>query len=61
MEYRDMTRTCLECGGRYTWPAADQRYHHERGYLPPKRCPRCREAAKQRRGRGATIHSNRPR
>ncbi len=49
MKFNDETRTCIECGDTYIWSERDQRFSHERGYLPPKRCPRCRELMKQRR------------
>jgi endogenous inhibitor of DNA gyrase (YacG/DUF329 family) len=49
MIFQDATRRCAECGQDYTWGEQDQRFAHERGYLPPKRCPACRQAAKRRR------------
>jgi len=47
--FQDETRQCVGCGENYVWLQRDQRFSHERGYLPPKRCPRCRQIEKQRR------------
>lgn len=47
--FQDETRRCMSCGGAYVWNERDQRFAHERGYLPPKRCPSCRAIEKQRR------------
>jgi hypothetical protein len=49
--YRDTTRTCTDCGAPFTWRAADQKFHAERGYFPPKRCPGCRQRHRQERER----------
>lgn len=48
MTFEDQNRRCVECGQNYTWSARDQRFAEQRGYLPPKRCPSCRERQKQR-------------
>jgi hypothetical protein len=52
--YQNVTRTCQDCQIEYVWDARDQRFSDERGYLPPKRCPRCRQIEKQRRREQAT-------
>jgi Probable zinc-ribbon domain len=49
--FQDQTRTCVECGRGYIWSERDQKFANERGYLPPKRCPACRELMKQRASR----------
>ena len=46
--FQDETRRCHSCGEPYVWTERDQRFAHERGYLPPKRCPQCRATEKQR-------------
>jgi ssDNA-binding Zn-finger/Zn-ribbon topoisomerase 1 len=48
MTFQDETRTCVECGESYLWSERDQKFGFEKGFLPPKRCPRCRAARKQR-------------
>lgn len=47
--FEDITRVCADCGGHYVWLSADQKYAHTMGYHPPKRCPHCRQLAKERR------------
>ena len=47
--FKDERRVCVDCGDAYIWTERDQRFAHERGYLPPKRCPRCRQLQKQSR------------
>lgn len=38
----DRTLTCVQCNNEFTFSVDDQRYHAERGYQDPKRCPTCR-------------------
>ena len=59
MVFEDATRQCVECGADYLWSERDQRFSHERGYLPPKRCPTCRELMRERCRERETF--NRPR
>jgi hypothetical protein len=47
-KFENVERKCYDCGAPYTWSARDQRFAHEMGFLPPKRCPACRELRKQR-------------
>ena len=54
--FQDETRRCASCGDAYVWTVRDQRFSHERGYFPPKRCPKCREWLKRhRRERDAAM------
>ena len=46
----DRTLTCAQCGQDFTFSAEDQRYHAERGYQDPKRCPACRAERRSNRG-----------
>jgi uncharacterized membrane protein YsdA (DUF1294 family)/DNA-directed RNA polymerase subunit RPC12/RpoP len=46
----DETRQCVDCGRKFIWSYGEQRYYHERGLTPPKRCPACRS---RRRTEGA--------
>ena len=48
----DRTLTCVQCGTDFTFSADDQRYHQERGYQDPKRCPTCRASRRGDRGGG---------
>jgi CxxC-x17-CxxC domain-containing protein len=44
----DQTLTCEECGGPFTFTAGEQEFFAEKGFTPPKRCPSCRQAKKER-------------
>lgn len=46
----DRTLTCAQCGQDFAFSAEDQRYHAERGYQDPKRCPTCRAERRASRG-----------
>ena len=47
--FKDETRTCTDCHQPYVWRALDQTFAATNGWLPPKRCPRCRQLRKQSR------------
>jgi hypothetical protein len=51
MEFQDQTRVCTDCGHSYVWRERDQRFAATQGWLPPKRCPPCRELRKQQQSR----------
>jgi putative zinc ribbon protein len=36
------TRVCIVCGRKFTWDYGEQRWYHEHGLEPPKRCHECR-------------------
>jgi CxxC-x17-CxxC domain-containing protein len=48
--YTDRTLTCVQCGQDFTFSADDQRYHAERGFQDPKRCPTCRAERRSQQG-----------
>ena len=51
MSYVDKDLTCVECGGGFTFSAAEQEFFAAKGLTnEPKRCPQCRQARKQQRG-----------
>lgn len=53
MNFEDRTLTCQDCGKPFTFSAADQAFHAERGFTnEPKRCPSCRAARRDSRGSG---------
>ncbi len=52
VSYQDRTLTCVECNSSFLFSADDQRYHQEKGYTEPKRCPACRVNRRQQRGSG---------
>ena len=49
---QDRTLTCVECNSSFLFSADDQRYHAEKGYTEPKRCPACRVNRRQQRTSG---------
>ncbi len=49
MVLEDRAIDCAECGQSFIFSADDQRYHQERGYTDPKRCPSCRQARRSQR------------
>jgi CxxC-x17-CxxC domain-containing protein len=51
VNFTDRTMTCADCGASFTFSAADQAYHQERGFTnEPRRCPTCRAAKRVERG-----------
>ncbi len=52
MVSQDRTLTCVECGSSFLFSADDQRYHAEKGYTEPKRCPACRANRRSQGGGG---------
>ena len=42
--YRDQELTCADCRGTFVWGAREQEVYAERGYQPPERCKRCKQA-----------------
>ncbi len=48
---QERSLTCAECGNTFVFSAEDQRYHQEKGYADPRRCPTCR-ANRSSRGFG---------
>jgi CxxC-x17-CxxC domain-containing protein len=55
MVQQDRNLTCAECGTTFVFSADDQRYHQEKGYTDPKRCPSCRA---NRSSRGPSSFSS---
>lgn len=44
----DTTRICLDCGQPFPWTAGEQQFYADKGFLPPKRCEKCRLLKRQR-------------
>ncbi len=55
MNYTDRTLNCAQCGQDFTFTADDQRYHGERQYQDPKRCPTCRAERRSNRNSGSSY------
>ncbi len=52
MAYQDKQLGCADCGATFTFTAAEQEFHHQKGFAnEPRRCTACREKRK-REGRG---------
>ncbi len=54
-EFQDRVLTCADCGEEFTWGAKDQSFFGERGFEPPKRCPSCRRANRQRQAEAGAM------
>jgi CxxC-x17-CxxC domain-containing protein len=48
----DKTLVCQDCGTSFNFSEDDQRYHAEKGYTEPKRCPSCRANRRASSGGG---------
>lgn len=45
----DQTLKCKDCGTDFVWTASEQEFYKQKGFdNPPARCPKCRQAKKQR-------------
>ena len=59
MSYTDKTLECVECGASFTFSASEQEFFASKGFTnEPKRCPQCRQAAKQQRGGSGSYSSS---
>ena len=61
MVFEDRSVTCVECGQSFAFTADDQRYHLEKGYSDPKRCPTCRRARRSQLNSGGDGYGRPPR
>ena len=63
MVTEDRTLACVECGESFVFSLDDQRYHQEKDYSDPKRCPSCRQARRTYRnqGEGGGVDRSSPR
>ena len=52
MVSQDRNLTCVECNSTFVYSADDQRFHREKGYTEPKRCPTCRANRRSQDGGG---------
>ena len=57
----DKTLVCQDCGTSFTFTDDDQRYHAEKGYTEPKRCPSCRANRRVSSGGGRRVRRRRRR
>lgn len=49
MEFQDELIICSDCQQEFTFSAGEQEFYKQKGLNnPPKRCPVCRKAKKQR-------------
>jgi CxxC-x17-CxxC domain-containing protein len=60
MSFTDRQLQCADCGATFTFTASEQEFFSNKGFTnDPKRCPDCRTARKQERGRGGPSGSQR--
>jgi CxxC-x17-CxxC domain-containing protein len=53
VNFTDRILTCADCGAPFTFSAADQAFHQEKGFTnEPRRCPDCRAAKRAERNSG---------
>ena len=52
MVFQDRDLACAQCGEDFNFSSDDQRYHMEKGYTDPKRCPNCRQQRRSNWGGG---------
>ena len=50
-DFKDMTRTCCDCGAEWLDSATDQQYRADKGFTnEPKRCRECRDIKRASHG-----------
>lgn len=42
----DMKIKCQDCGQEFIFSSNEQKFYEEKGFVPPKRCKKCRNARK---------------
>jgi len=42
MEYADKTLKCEKCSEEFVFPCGEQKFFEEKGFIAPKKCPKCR-------------------
>lgn len=42
MEYADKNLKCEKCGEDFVFPCGEQKFFEEKGFIAPKKCPKCR-------------------
>lgn len=45
----DQEIKCQDCGENFVFTVNEQKFYEEKGFLPPKRCKKCRDARKNRK------------
>jgi ssDNA-binding Zn-finger/Zn-ribbon topoisomerase 1 len=49
-QYTDRDLECADCRSTFVFTAGEQAFFQQKGFTEPKRCPKCRQARKQRQG-----------
>lgn len=47
--FEDQSVACGDCSKEFTFTAGEQEFFAQKGFSVPKRCPECRQNAKNRR------------
>lgn len=42
MEFADKKMACEKCGEEFIFPCGEQKFFEEKGFIEPKKCPKCR-------------------
>ncbi len=53
------TITCIECGDSFVFTEGEQKYYEEKGFVPPKRCQKCRNKRKLEKNTGVRTYKGR--
>ena len=53
------TIKCIECGEDFAFTEGEQKYYEEKGFLPPKRCKKCRDKRKLEKNTGTKTYKGR--
>ena len=51
----DRERRCVQCFRAFIWTAGEQRFYADKGFPPPRRCPKCREWNRRLRAEGGVV------
>jgi len=60
MEYADKKLKCEKCGEEFIFLCGEQMFFEEKGFIPPKKCPKCRGKEDVQRPKEHTYPVNCP-
>jgi ssDNA-binding Zn-finger/Zn-ribbon topoisomerase 1 len=58
-DFTDRDLECADCRSMFVFTAGEQSFFQQKGFTEPKRCPKCRQARKQRQGSSSDARGNR--
>ncbi len=57
MEYADKKMVCEKCQEVYIFPCGEQKFFEEKGFIEPKKCPKCRGKENVKRPQANTFET----